>query len=262
MYKIACFGDNCVDYYTESDEYFFGGNPLNVAVYCKRLGHESSYIGAVGTDRFGEAMKNQIASKGVDLSHLKQIEGKTAISYVTIENSDRVFGDYEEGVMESFSLTNEDINFILTHDVAVTGLWGHCEEYLEKIKSTGILTAFDSTDRPEDKITKIAIPWVDLFFFSDDESSEEELKKKMREIHSKGPDVVIATRGEKGSLAYNGEIYFHQGIISVEVADTMGAGDSYIAGFLCEYLKEKNIEGSMKSGAESSAVTLKYCGSW
>ena len=69
MYKIACFGDNCVDYYEETDEFYFGGNPLNVAVYCKRLGQVSSYIGAIGTDRFGKAMKKAVADKGVNISH-------------------------------------------------------------------------------------------------------------------------------------------------------------------------------------------------
>lgn len=262
MYKIACFGDNCVDYYEETDEVYFGGNPLNVAVYCKRLGCDSSYIGAVGTDKFGEEMKKAISEKGVDISHLKQLEGKTALTYVTINNGDRVFGDYEEGVMENFSLDKEDIEFILTHDIAVTGLWGHSEDNIQELKEKGILTVFDSSDRPEDKIAEKVMPFVDIFFFSDDESTEENLKQKMRDIHLKGAGTIVATRGDKGSIAYDGDRYISQGIIKVEVADTMGAGDSYIAGFICEYIKEKNIEKSMKKGSESSAVTLSYSGAW
>lgn len=262
MYKIACFGDNCVDYYEETDEFYFGGNPLNVAVYCKRLGQVSSYIGAIGTDRFGKAMKKAVADKGVNISHLKEIEGKTAVSYVTLKNGDRIFGDYEEGVMENFSLNKDDIDFILTHDAAVTGLWGHGEDKLQELKEKGILTAFDSADRPEDPIAEIAKPGTDIFFFSDDNSSDDDLKEKMKEIHSKGPSIVVATRGELGSIAYDGTTYTKQGIIPVKLADTMGAGDSFIAGFICEFLKEKNVERSMKAGAESSAVTLGYSGAW
>ena len=50
MIKIACVGDNCVDFYDNTNEAFPGGNPVNVAVYVRRLGGESAYLGAVGTD--------------------------------------------------------------------------------------------------------------------------------------------------------------------------------------------------------------------
>ena len=41
--KIACVGDNCIDYYDDNGQAFPGGNPVNVAVYAKRLGAESAY---------------------------------------------------------------------------------------------------------------------------------------------------------------------------------------------------------------------------
>ena len=50
MKRIACIGDNCVDYYDETGESYPGGNPVNVSVYFQRLGSESSYIGgSMGT---------------------------------------------------------------------------------------------------------------------------------------------------------------------------------------------------------------------
>ena len=48
--RVAAIGDNCIDYYDSLNESYPGGNPVNVAVYIKRLGGESSYTGAVGTD--------------------------------------------------------------------------------------------------------------------------------------------------------------------------------------------------------------------
>ena len=47
--RVAAIGDNCIDYYDSLNESYPGGNPVNVAVYIKRLGGESSYTGAVGT---------------------------------------------------------------------------------------------------------------------------------------------------------------------------------------------------------------------
>lgn len=56
MKRIGCVGDNCVDHYRQTGEDHFGGNPVNVAVYTRRLGGNASYVGAVGTDSRGAAM--------------------------------------------------------------------------------------------------------------------------------------------------------------------------------------------------------------
>lgn len=99
MIKIACAGDNCVDYYDNTGESFPGGNPVNVSVYVKRLGGQSAYLGAVGTDDFGKQMCAALQEKGVDVSHVQILPGKTAFTHVERINGERVFGDYDEGVM-------------------------------------------------------------------------------------------------------------------------------------------------------------------
>ena len=50
----------------------------------KRLGGESSYTGAVGTDSFGKIMISAIQNKGVDTSHIQVLDGKTAVTHVDI----------------------------------------------------------------------------------------------------------------------------------------------------------------------------------
>ena len=65
--RVAAIGDNCIDYYDSLNESYPGGNPVNVAVYIKRLGGESSYTGAVGTDSFGKIM---ISAIPVSYTHL------------------------------------------------------------------------------------------------------------------------------------------------------------------------------------------------
>ena len=77
MIKIACAGDNCVDYYDNTGESFPGGNPVNVSVYVRRLGGQSAYLGAVGTDDFGKQMCAALQEKGVDVSHVQILPGKT-----------------------------------------------------------------------------------------------------------------------------------------------------------------------------------------
>ncbi len=259
--RIATAGDNCMDAYSDGNVYP-GGNPVNVAVYVARLGGESAYIGAVGTDAYGKIMLDAIKEKGVDISHMKVLEGKTAVSYVDIVNGDRVFGEYEEGVMAAFQLDGEDIDFLAGYDMVVSGLWGMCEKELPLLQEKGATIAFDFATKPEDPVVPIAIPYVDYAFFSMDDQEEAEIKNFMLEMHQKGPKVVVVTRGKKGSIAYDGKEFYTYGIVPAEVVDTMGAGDSFIAGFLYAICGGKTIPEAMAAGAANSSVTLSYAGAW
>lgn len=262
MMRIACVGDNCVDFYDNTNEAFPGGNPVNVAVYVRRLGGESSYLGAVGTDAHGRLMIDALAGKGVDVSHVQVLEGATALTHVNRIDGERVFGDYEEGVMADFALRDEDIDFLCTHDLVVSGLWGHAENHLHKVRERGIPVAFDCAERPLEDASLIALPHTNIAFFADDISADEELREKILRVAQLGPQLVVATRGIKGSLAYDGKDFYAYGIVKCEVGDTMGAGDSFIAGFLTSWLQQKPIIDCMADGAANAAVTISYCGAW
>ena len=260
--KIACIGDNCIDYYDESGLAFPGGNPVNVAVYARRLGVESAYLGAVGTDFYGELLLRQLGEKGVDVSHVQQLPGRTALCHVSLRDGERVLGDYDEGVMAAFSLRQEDLEFLRNYDLAVTGLWGHAEGSLSTIRSLGIPVAFDGAERPFDPAGLIALPNSDIAFFSDDALSDTRLKEKICAVAELGPGLVVATRGGKGSLAYDGLNFFSCSPAPCEVVDTMGAGDSFIAGFLLAWLRRESIPACMRAGAENAAITIGYAGAW
>ena len=180
--RVAAIGDNCIDYYDSLNESYPGGNPVNVAVYIKRLGGESSYTGAVGTDSFGKIMISAIQNKGVDTSHIQVLDGKTAVTHVDIVDGDRVFGKYEEGVLADFKLREQDISFIKKHDLAVTGIWGMIEDELPLI-SKEIPVAFDFANKFANPIVEKAIPYVTYAFFSFDEESRNEFRQK---YHSMG----------------------------------------------------------------------------
>lgn len=260
--KIACIGDNCIDYYDETEQAFPGGNPVNAAVYLRRLGQDASYIGAAGDDAYGRLLLRELRGKGVDVSRVRVCPGHTAVSHVTMRNGDRIFGAYDEGVMASFRPNAEEIAFACAHDLVVTALWGHAEDALAEIRSRGVPTAFDAADRPFDPAAQTALPHASVFFFSDDASTEDALREMLKTLHAGGPEVVVATRGAKGSLAFDGRTYCRQGVVPCEVVDTMGAGDSYIAGFLAAWFSGDALQDCMRAGAENAAVTIGYRGAW
>lgn len=262
--KLAAVGSNCIDFYAnlEGGKAYPGGGPVNMAVYTVRLGGQASYIGPVGDDKFGSIMAKAIREKGVDVSHLHVKSGKTAVSQVELIDGERVFGDYDEGVLSDYVLSEDDINFILKHDMVVCDLWGKVEGQYKDLKEKGITTVFDCATRPEDEAAQIAMPYTDILFFSEEEDSDF-LRQQMIAYAQKGPKLVVAMLGTKGSLCYDHQDFHSYGIVECDkVVDTMGAGDSYIAGFLSAYQEGNDILTCMHKGAANATETLKYFGAW
>lgn len=260
--KIAAVGDNCMDVYDDLNQSYPGGNPVNVAVYSVRLGGEASYTGVVGSDKYGKIMIDALNSKGVDTSHMKTLPGSTAITHVELVDGERVFGDYDEGVLANFKLSEEDIDFLCSQDLVVTGLWGNIENDLYKIKAKGTPIAFDFATKLDDPVIEKAIHSVDYAFFATDDGDTESIRDYMKKIQAKGPKIVTFTLGDKGSVAYDGKSFTTFGIVACDVKDTMGAGDSYIAGFLRGILQGKELKECMHMGAANSSITLQYNGAW
>ena len=260
--RIAAAGDNCMDVYEGLNQMFPGGNPINVAVYFKRLGGQASYIGAVGNDTYGQFMTDAISAKGVDISHVRVLPGNTAITKVELKNGERIFGDYDEGVLADFKLTEDDIDFICSHDLLVTGLWGMLENDLHQFKSRSLPVAFDFATKLDHPIVEKAIDYVDYAFFAYDEGDNTFIRDYMEQMYARSPKIITVTLGDKGSIAYDGNKYTSFGIVPCEVKDTMGAGDSYIAGFLYGILRGEPLAECMRMGAENASVTLAYLGAW
>ncbi len=260
--RIVGVGDNCIDYYEQTNEAYPGGNPVNVAVYFKRLGGESSYVGAVGTDEYGNLLIQSLKEKKVDTSHVHVVEGDTAVTHVNMVDGERVLGDYDEGVMESFVLNQDDFLYIATHDLVVSALWGRVEKEFSHFKKMGLRTAFDFATQLEGEVVDAAIQSTDYAFFSVEDLSEDQIREFMKKMFLYGPELVIVTMGENGSMVYDGNKFYRFRIIACDVVDTLGAGDSYIAGFLYGILNGQSIEESMELGARNSAKTLGYWGAW
>ena len=153
-----------------------------------------------------------------------------------MDGKDRVHGDYVEGVLENIVFDEEDIEFAAEHDLVHTALWGKAENTLPKIAAKGIPIAFDYADR------------LDHPF----------LKDKV----SRGMKIAVVTFGEDGSLAWDGERFYVGGIEKAEVVNTVGAGDSFIAGFLYGILNGKSIDECLKKGAEVAASVVQVFEPW
>lgn len=260
--KVAAVGFCCADIYENLGKWYPTGNGIDWGIHLRRLGVPVSVVSVVGKDSYGEGMKKVLSGEGLDISHLRTEEGSTCLTRMALKNgTDRVHLASVDGVMETYALTEEDIHFAAEHELIHTDLFGNALAHLPYWKAAGVKILMDFsvfTKDPAYECEKI-FPYVDYVFFSADGIPEEELEEWIRNIHRQGPKLVTATMGEKGSLCFDGEKMYRHGIVKADTVNTVGAGDSYIAGFTYGILQGWKIPECMTKGAElASAVISKF----
>ena len=88
-----------------------------------------------------------------------------------------------------------------------------------------------------------------------------EMQEQLIKAHTLGAKICIGTRGSEGSTCYDGDRFYTQAPHWKEhVVDTMGAGDSFIAGFLTNYGDTKNMEEALSFAAAKAAATCRVHG--
>ncbi|MCY6958507.1 fructoselysine 6-kinase [Clostridium brassicae] len=268
MVKVIGLGDNVVDKYEHIRTMYPGGNALNFAVYAKRLGVSSAFLGAFGSDKESEHVQNTIHELGLDISKCRHFNGENGCARVTLENGDRVFlGSNEGGVLREngLNLTQDDLEYIKNFDLLHAGLYGYTEPELDKVKALNIPISFDfSDDFTMEEVERIA-PKVNFSFFSCSHLNADEILSLIIKTYKLGSKIVLATMGEKGALLYDGDKFYKQKPELVEAIDTMGAGDSFITAFLVNYIS-KTKENKLEKGTiikeslnEAAIFSAKTC---
>ena len=268
--KAAMIGDNCIDVYRFIDgkalnRRYPTGNVVDTGVNLHKLGVPTAIISTTGSDDTGRWMVKTLEKEGLDLSHLKIGDGATAITYMDMNGTDRVHGEYVEGVLEHIVFDEEDVAFAAAHDLVHTALWGKADGVLGAIKThnPAVLISFDYCDRLSDPIIEKTLPWVDVGFFSCHDESDAFVKQFLQDKVQRGMKLAVATFGEKGSLAWDGKVWTACGIYPAgKVVNTVGAGDSYIAGFLSGLLRNEPIDECMRIGSRVAAQVVSVFEPW
>ncbi|WP_129728478.1 fructoselysine 6-kinase [Ectobacillus funiculus] len=264
--KLLAIGDNVVDYYKDQGKIYPGGNALNVAVLCNRLNHEqSSYMGIVGNDEAAIHVLESLRQEKVDISRIRQAVGENGMAVVTLDKEgDRIFVGSNKGGVQSrigIVLDEQDFDYIRQHDLLHTSVYSRLEHHLPKL-SRVIDIAFDFSTNQEETYLQQVCPHISYAFFSGSGLTKPECTELIQKVHSLGTKVVCITRGGEGAiLSIENEIY-KQPIIPTSVVDTLGAGDSFIAGFLSSYVQEKDVKQALHMGAAVASQTCQYYGAF
>lgn len=261
--KVAEIGDNCIDFYERLNIKYTTGNVVDTGVNLKKLGVDVSIISTTGSDENGKWMIESLKKEGLDISHLKVAEGATAITYMDMDGNDRIHGDYIEGVLENIVFDEEDVRFASEHDLVHTAFWGKAEKVLPDIAKSGTPIAFDYADRLDSPLVEETLPYVSYGFFSYHGGRDGHIENYLKDKVDRGMKIAVATFGEEGSLACDKDGFHSCGIVEArQVVNTVGAGDSFIAGFLYGVLNNWSVEESLHKGAEVASKVVEVFEPW
>lgn len=260
--RVAVVGDNCIDLYKEAGRFYPTGNIVDTGINLSKLGVSVSIFSTTGNDIFGKIIEETLKQEQIDTSHLKIKNGTTAITHMSLNETERVHGEYEEGVLADMDFDLADIEFMCCHDIVHTAFWGKAEGILPALKERNLKISFDYADRLEDSIVQRTQGYVDYGFFSYGKGRDTSIEAFLKERIAMGMKIAVATFGDKGSLAYDGEKFFQCKAVEAKVVNTVGAGDSFIAGFLFSLLKGESIGCSLKMGAEIASKVVSVFKPW
>jgi len=232
-----------------------GGAPANVAAGIARLGGNSAFVGKLGDDAFGHCIVDALKDCGVDTAHIRMTkQAGTALAFVTLaHDGNRDFAFYrnpaadmllEPSEVDTTAFCERDILHFGSVDLIEAPVKYAHVEAIRAMRAIGGLISFDPNVRlplwPDAESCRKAIleflPLADLVKVSDEElpfltgNSDEAAAVRCLMVGS--VKAVIVTRGPNGAVLYVGEKIVEAPGFSVNVVDTTGAGDAFVAAFL------------------------------
>jgi fructoselysine 6-kinase len=252
----TAIGDNCVDVFIEPvRRRFAGGNAYNVAVQLARRGFATEYMGAVGNDANGSALRRVLEREHVAIERLQLLPGHTSVTKIELqEGGERVFLHEDFGVVADYEPSEDDFDRAVESDLVHGAGARDVEAFLAALYERGARVSYDfsTKDAPPDLRT------LDVAFFSARPGiAPVELA---RHAVASGATVAVVTCGSQGSVAIEGETVEDVTALPFYPVDTTGAGDAYIASFLTERLEGSLLRECMLVATEFAAKTCLHVG--
>ncbi|WP_455274332.1 PfkB family carbohydrate kinase [Rhizobium herbae] len=258
-YRFAVVGDNCVDRFQPPvGQSLIGGNAINVAVQLALLGHQVYYFGAVGRDIDGARTRDLLVENGVRVDYLQILPGETAYTNIDItETGDRIFAHEDFGVCRDYIPSEEDFAALagMTH----VHIGWVADRGIVRRRLTQASASVSQDVSVNNELVHLGVDSLHIAFGSAGED-QQKAEAMMQTFLRGGARLAVVTRGGDGSAATDGKEHAQTGITPVNVVDTTGAGDSFIAGFLHAFIAGSNLETSLVSGRESAARTCTHVG--
>ena len=259
-FRFAAVGDNCIDRFRPPvSQSLVGGNAVNVAVQLARLGQTAFYFGAVGADAAGRWTRELLARNGVDVAHLKERPGITAYTDIEVlPSGERVFAHEDFGVCAGYRPDEADISVLKTMDHVHIGWMDDGGLLRRTLAAAGVSVSQDISVNADP--ANLGTEGLSIAFASAGGGGDAAAETLLQRLIHDGVPIAVVTRGSDGSLASDGTARIAVGICPVEVVDSSGAGDSFIAGFLAARIAGRPLPDCLAAGRDQAAFTCTHVG--
>ena len=248
-----------------------GGAPLNVAYHLNKMGLSTSIISRIGNDHNGERLVNLMDTWGINLQFLQvdtiyptsEVLAKMNGNEATYEIVFPVAWDFITRDGKIQSSINSSTYFVYG---SLASRNDTSRNTLFKLLETDAIKVFDINLRPpfiEHDLLKMLLEKADIvklnqaelelvqIIFNGPLSTEADQVKFIRDRFNVAG--VVITKGECGASYYTGEKGYHLWGNEVQVADTIGSGDSFLAAFIANHYLKAQPEIILKNAIAMGA---------
>jgi len=254
----------------DSINFSTGGGATNAAVTFARQGLKSTFMGKIGNDPAGSAVKTALMHEQVDISCLSYSdEYKTGYSVLLLApNGERTILTYR-GASTHYELRDFKLDQVEADWLYLSSMSGKIdilEQVVEAAHKRGMKIACNP-GKGELKHTRRLVkllPKMTLLSMNKEEMMQlvdsEEPSEMMRAIAS-FVDYAVITDGPNGSWATDGSKLVQAGIYKdVEVVDRTGAGDAFCSGFTAAIANQQSLEEAVVLASANSTSVVQQIG--
>lgn len=237
------------------------------------LGGRVSFSTVIGPDDFGSIALDRLSEAGVDISHTRRDRKVPTGITLLLPHGDRRHILTFPGTIPELRVADLDFDFLvqsrhfhLSSLYLQRGLHAGLPDLLHRLKQVGLTVSLDTNDDPDDlwgaPLAEV-LPLVDIFLPNEDEVCRmtrcTELDSAIDALSTK-PPVIVVKRGSRGARVYAEGKATDVVPLNVVTVDTVGAGDSFDAGFLRAYLFGKDIITCATAGNITGALSTQAAG--
>jgi 2-dehydro-3-deoxygluconokinase len=262
------------------------GAESTVAIGLRRLGVDSCWLGVVGADEFGARIRRELAAEGVDVGYVR-VEPSAATGFMLRElrTAELTRVTYYRRESAGSQLTAKDVDAAfagfrpeLLHITGITAALSAdaavaVQRAVQLAGRAGVDVSLDVNHRPSLPgsagaaiLIRQLLPDVAVLFVGDDElhvvTEERDPARAAAQVSGRGPGEVVVKRGAAGALAYSGGALEQVDALPVAVADVVGAGDSFVAGYLAARAAGLSVAERLRWGTACAAFTVGTHGDW
>jgi sugar/nucleoside kinase (ribokinase family) len=246
-----------------------GSSSAIVAHNLSALGSRVGFQSRIGDDPLGNIALERLRQGGVDVSKVRTVAGSTTTGLTVILHHEawRNILTYM-GTISELSWDDLDLDYLadsrhfhFSSYYLQRGLLPRVAELFQRLKSKGLTISLDTNDDPDDRweggLTDV-LRYVDVFLPNEREACKiagtEDLDAAVKKLSALVPLAVVKL-GPKGAMAQRGREKVVSPSQEVVAVDTVGAGDSFDAGFLREFVRGSDLATCLASGNRAGALS-------